>query len=115
MWSASARISGRPPDTAAGVNPKDWIEWQFKAVRPGKYTLSAEIASPGSPGFMVAIGTQDQAVVAPSTGSYTRYQKADLGTFEITRTGTTKLTIHAVPDGWSPFNLRAIKMSPAGK
>jgi alpha-L-fucosidase len=94
------------------TNPKDWIEWQFKAVRPGKYNLSAEIASPGSPGFMVELGEQSQAVVAPNTGSYARYQRVDIGTFEISRTGLTKVTIHAVPDGWNPLNLRAIRMYP---
>ena len=94
------------------TNPQDWIEWRFKAVRPGKYALSAEIASPASPSITVGFEGQTLTVVAPQTGSYTAYREVSLGTITIESAGGKSLTVRAVANGWQPLNLRAIKVQP---
>lgn len=94
------------------TNPQDWIEWRFKAVRPGKYALSAEIASPASPSITVGFEGQNLTVVVPQTGSYTNYREVSLGTITIESAGGKSLTVRAVANGWQPLNLRAIKVQP---
>jgi alpha-L-fucosidase len=95
------------------LNPADWVEWQFKATKPGKYLLTAEIAATGSGSFVVSLGEQKLSGKAPATGDYARFQKVELGTIELTAAGKTSLTVKAVKDGWQPFNLRSIKFKPA--
>ncbi|MCC7228845.1 MAG: alpha-L-fucosidase, partial [Fimbriimonadaceae bacterium] len=60
------------------TNASDWLEWQFKAVKTGKFKLSAEIASPGNGSFTVSLGSQKLTVQAPNTGSYLNYKLVDL-------------------------------------
>lgn len=95
------------------TNPDDWIEWSFKTVKPGKYKLSADIASLGTGRFVVSFGNQRMALTAPNTGSYSEYKTVDFGTLEITSVGKTSLTIKAVANGWQPLNLRTIRVRPA--
>lgn len=95
------------------TNPNDRVEWTFKAIRPGRYTLTAEVASPASPSIGLSFGRQSWRVTIPKTGSYTAYQSIDLGTIEIAASGMVTLTIAPVAEGWQPFNLRTIKMAPA--
>jgi len=94
------------------TNPSDRVEWQFKAVVPGRYTLTAEIASPASPSVTLAFGSQTWRVTIPKTGSYTAYQTIELGTIEIAAPGMVTLEIAPVSEGWQPFNLRTIKLAP---
>ena len=96
------------------TNPEDSVEWSFKAVRPGTYRLTSEIASLGNGKFMVGFGGKETTFEAPNTGSYQLYKAVDLGTIEITAAGKVSLTVKAVASGWQPINLRAIHMRPAG-
>jgi len=94
------------------TNPGDWIEWQFKVVRPGKYVLSAEVASPAGPSVTLTFGTQTLHVTIPKTGSYSSYQTLIFGEIEVTKTGPSSLAVRAVSSGWQPFNLRTIRLVP---
>ena len=94
------------------TNPADWIEWQFKAVHIGKYTLTAEVASPANPSITISFNAQKLHVDVPNTGSYMNYKAISLGTIEVTRTGKMSLSVRAEPKSWQPFNLRSIRMAP---
>lgn len=94
------------------TNASDWLEWQFKAVKTGKFKLSAEIASPGNGSFTVSLGSQKLTVQAPNTGSYLNYKLVDLGTLEFTQIGKASISVRAVANGWSPINLRMVKVVP---
>ncbi len=95
------------------LNAADYIEWQFKAVRPGKYTLSAEVAATGSGTTTVSLGDQKFKFTAPNTGDYNTFQKVTLGTVEIAAPGTYTLQIKPVTDGWQPFNLANLDFKAA--
>jgi alpha-L-fucosidase len=94
------------------LNPSDWVEWQFRAVRPGRYNLSAEIASMGTGSFTITLGDQMIAAVAPNTGSYSSYRPINFGTLQIGGPGKVSLAVRAVANGWQPINLRAISIKP---
>lgn len=104
---------GRSQNVGFWTNPSDWIEWTFKMSRVGVYKVTTEIASQGSGSFTVDYGTRKVTFKAPNTGDYQKYQTVDLGTIEVKESGKATITIHAVPNGWSPINIRAIRIRPA--
>ena len=56
------------------TDPADWIEWPFQVTKPGKYTVTAEIAATGSGTFEVVFGDQKIRATAPNTGDYDKFQ-----------------------------------------
>jgi len=104
--------SGDKENFGFWTNPADWLDWQFKAVKVGRYNLTAEIASPGTGSFTIEFGTQTLKVTAPNTGSYSAYQKVNLGVVEIAREGKAVLAVRAIANGWSPINLRTVTLTP---
>lgn len=93
------------------TNPDEWVEWKFRAVKPGRYQLQTEIATPGSGYLTVTFGDQQFKVGAPNTGSYDAYRTVNLGTIEISQPGRYSLAIRAEPSGWQPINLRKIRLA----
>jgi alpha-L-fucosidase len=94
------------------LNPADWVEWPFRATKPGRYSVTAEIAAQGSGKFTVNLGGSTLQGTAPNTGDYAKFQKVDLGTLEIAAPGNTALVIKPVKAGWQPFNLKSIQLTP---
>jgi alpha-L-fucosidase len=85
------------------MNAADFVEWTFKAVRPGKYEVSAEVAAPEATSLDIVIGTQKVRAAVPQTGDYAKFQKATLGA----------LTLQLKPAGeWKPINLRGLEIRP---
>jgi len=97
------------------TNPKDWLEWTFRAVRPGKYALSAEMAGYANSKVTVSVGSQKLEVITPATGSYSTYRRVEMGAIEISAAGKVTISVRPVANGWQPVNLRAIKLVPADK
>ncbi len=90
----------------------DWLQWPFQAVKPGKYRLTAEVATTGETQIEVGIGNDKLTARIPNTGGYDKFQALELGNLQITATGKTALQVHAVAQNWSPVNLRHIKLTP---
>ena len=105
--------SGDQENIGFWMNPKDFLEWTFKAVRPGKYTLSAEVASLANPSIILDFQRQTWIQKIPNTGSYSKYEAVEFGTVEIASAGQVKFSIKAYSNPWQPLNLRMIKMVPA--
>jgi alpha-L-fucosidase len=105
--------SGGPlDDIGYWTNPEDWIDWEFKAERPGKFTVSADISSPAASPFDLSVAGQSLHCAAPMTGNYITFKPATLGTIEIPAAGMITVAVHPVKDGWQPMNLQAIKLTP---
>lgn len=94
------------------TDPGDWIEWKFKAVYPGKYKLSAQVASLANPTISVSVGGQRNLIRIPKTGDYRSYQEISLGTIELRQAAMETLVIRAEAENWQPLNLRAIRLTP---
>jgi alpha-L-fucosidase len=89
----------------------DWVEWNFKAVRAGKYEVSAEVAAPEETTLEMVLGGKTVRAVIPKTGDYANFQKATLGTIEIAAPGNFTLQLKPGTD-WKPINLRALNFKP---
>jgi alpha-L-fucosidase len=94
------------------LNPADWVEWQFKISQPGKFTVTAEIAAQGSGKFTLGSANASLSGTAPNTGDYTKFQKVELGTLTIDSAGKTSLSVKPVKEGWQPFNLKSVTLTP---
>lgn len=93
------------------LGASDWVEWSFRAVRPGRYEVSAEVASPEASALDMILGTQKvRAAIAP-TGDYAKFQKVTLGTIEVTAPGMATLQVKPAGE-WKPINLRALSFRP---
>jgi hypothetical protein len=55
------------------LDPSEWVKWQFRVRNPGKFNVTAEIASTGSGQFEVVVGSQrlqgKQAIRAWQSGA----------------------------------------------
>jgi alpha-L-fucosidase len=113
------------------TNPEDCAEWKFKLTKPGKFTVTAEIAGPQDSQIQVdinsekvesnqAAGTKKSVSQSASlqsdvskTGDYDKFEKVTLGEISLSATGDATLTVRPVAKGWHPINLRSITLTPA--
>jgi len=98
------------------IDPADWVEWPFMATKPGKYTVTAEIAAPGGGSFaayQVIIGQEKLLATPMTTGDFKKYKTVQLGTIQIAATGKTSLALRPLRLGWQPMNLKSISLKPA--
>ena len=107
----TSEASGLNENLGFWTNPKDWASWTFKAVKPGNYTLTTDVASVDGGSFTVSIGGQTFELHAPKTGSYTKYAPVTIGTIQISQAGQFTLSLHAVAKDWHPINVRSIRFA----
>jgi alpha-L-fucosidase len=103
---------GQRDDIGYWIAPNDWVDWEFKVTKPGKFKVSAEIAALASGSFEVSAGGKTLRCSAPKTGDYVTFTRVDLGVLELTVLGKTMLGVHPISDGWQPMNLKAIRLEP---
>jgi alpha-L-fucosidase len=106
-------VGGGKDNIGFWVNSEDTASWTFKVDRPGKFTVSADIAAEGSGKYVVIVGDQKLAGTAPATMDYVKFQQTTLdGTLDLAA-GTVTLTVQPIADGWQPMNLRSLTLQPA--
>jgi alpha-L-fucosidase len=94
------------------TDPDEWVEWDFKVIKPGKFIVTAEIAALEPSPFLVILGDQKIRCTAPVTGDWGRFEEVNLGILEIGSSGKASLSVRPVREGWRPMNLRSIKLKP---
>ncbi len=92
-------------------NPAEWVEFPFRVTRPGRFTVTADIAAHSGSRFELIVGTQRLSGTAPVTGDYGKFETLELGTVELGE-GRVTLEFRPVAEGWSPINLRRVVLTP---
>jgi alpha-L-fucosidase len=95
------------------TNPSDWAEWTVEITRPGKFDVTAEVASLDKASLEVSVGGSRTRGAVPVTGDYGKFKVTKLGVLEIAAPGKVTLAVRPVTDGWHPVNLKAIRLKPA--
>ncbi len=122
LSAADARMHGQEIKYESGgskdnigywTNPDDWADWQVAVSKPGKFDVSAEVATTGASAITVGAGDQKTTGKVPNTTDYGRFRRARLGTLEIGATGKVTISIRAVKEGWSPVNVKSLRLTPA--
>jgi hypothetical protein len=95
------------------TNPADWAEWDFKLTKPGKFEIMAEVATTGKSALELRSGQEKLKGEVPNTGDFGNFERVKLGTMEIKSSGRTTLALHAIAEGWSPVNVKLIRLKLA--
>ena len=98
-------------------NPQDWVSWQAKLTRPGKYHVTAQTASP-NPDVPVALEAGGISLTGKAlrTASHDDYATLDFGTLEIEQPGLQTIKVRpADAAAWKPINLRGVLFQPENR
>ena len=105
---------GGQPNIGYWTNARDWIGWRFKLTRPGRFDVTASIATTAeSSKFELTVGDQKLAAEVAGTGSYQAFKTVKLGSIELKQQGACELSIKPVRNQWRAINLRSITLKPA--
>ena len=98
------------------TNPEGRARWKINVPKPGRYALSAEMATPASDiGFTADVAGRQVHGVAPQTGSYDTYETVAAGEVEFKEAGDFTLELRPRnPARWQPINVRWLKLAPPG-
>jgi alpha-L-fucosidase len=113
---AQARVEtiGGQPNIGWWTDARDWIAWQFQIDKPGRFDVTATIATPADGSkFEVAIGERKWTAEAANTGSYQNFKTMTLGDVRLRQQGPYELSIKPVRDRWQPINVRLVILTPA--
>jgi len=94
------------------LNPDEWVDWEFKATKAGKFEVTADIAGLDTTSFVVGLGSQKVKTTVNATGDYAKFRVTKIGTLEIAVPGPVMLTFRPVKEGWHPLNLKAVRFKP---
>ena len=96
-------------------NGDEWISWNAQTTKPGKYKVSATVATVFDDAeFAVAAGGEMLATNAPNTGSWDTFQTIDLGQIQVKQTGDLTVKVSAKdPASWKAINLNSVQLTPA--
>ncbi len=100
------------PNIGYWLKSADTASWNLKISKPGKFDVVADLATPGAGRFTVTVGDAKLDCQAPKTGNYEKFRSESLGTVQLDKPGTYKLTIKPDPKAWSPINLRSLTLQP---
>ena len=93
-------------------HPADWADWDFKVKRPGKFIVTAEIATPALTSFELSVAGQTFRCAAPVTENFDTFQNVTLASLEIPTPGKFTAAVHPIKGGWQPMNLKSIELKP---
>jgi len=95
------------------TNPADFAEWDVKVSKPGKFIVTADIATTGNSKILLQAAGQNLEAAVPNTGDYGKFEQVRMGNLELTSPGQITVALRAVPSGWSPVNVKTIRLQPA--
>lgn len=94
------------------TNPESWIEWQFRIDKPGRFDVTAEVASVTDSKAILRLDDQENETAFANTGSYDDFQPQTLGVLEMKKAGDYTLQIRPAKTGWQAINIRWVRLSP---
>ena len=92
---------------------EDWVEWEFKIDKPGKFNVSAMISNTAASRCRVTVGEKRFRADIPASGDFKKYVAVELGSVEISEKGVVKLGVHPARRNWQPINLSSVTLKPA--
>jgi alpha-L-fucosidase len=115
IHGSSAQVESKygAPNIGFWTNARDWVSWQFQIDRPGRFNVTAELATPAAGSkFELTVANEKLSVEVSSTSDYGKFKTVKLGAVQIGR-GPQELSIKPVRNQWQPINLREIVLTPA--
>jgi alpha-L-fucosidase len=94
-------------------NPAEWASWRVRVSKPGKFNVTAAIATINSGSELsVEAGATRISKRLEATGDWGAFKTVDLGTIDLSG-GEQVLNVRPKEaSSWKPINLRALKLKP---
>jgi alpha-L-fucosidase len=98
------------------MNADDWASWAFDVTKPGEFTVeitfACDIGSEDSE-YVVAVGDRKLTGKVKATGSWSTFEKVELGTMKIDKAGKCTLSVKATSKpNLAVMNLKSIVLKP---
>jgi alpha-L-fucosidase len=115
--SLQQEAQGGQPNIGFWDNPADWVSWKVQVTRPGRFKVSASLATIHEGAQVVlAVGKESLAGKVPQTGNWSEFRVTDFGQIEIKEPGEVVVAARSTdPAAWKAINLREVKLVPQGK
>jgi alpha-L-fucosidase len=111
--TAQVESKGGQPNIGYWTNARDWVSWQFKIEKGGRFDVMAAVATPAqSSKLEVAVAGQKLAAQVEKTGDYETFKTVKLGQAQLEK-GAHELSIRPVRNQWQAINLRSVVLKPA--
>ncbi len=106
---------GGQPNIGFWDKADEWVSWNVKVDKPGKFTLSASCATPHADAqFIVDIAGQKFVGQPARTNNWADFRTLSLGQVELKSPGVQEVSVRARDAGsWKAINLRWIKLTAA--
>lgn len=127
LAAAEAEIHGVTPryeygggkdQIGAWAKAEDFVSWNFKLAKPGRYALEITYScAPSAPGsqFTVEAGGQKLTGKSALTGSWATYRTDPLGTLTFDKPGNLTLSVRPQAGAkWKVIGLKAVILKPMG-
>ena len=115
--SLQQEAQGGQPNIGFWDNPADWVSWKVQVTRPGRFGVSASLATIHEGAQMeLAVGKESLPGKVPQTGSWSEFRVTDFGQIEIKQPGEAEVAVRSTdPAAWKAINLREVKLVPQDK
>jgi len=115
--SLQQEAQGGQPNIGFWDNPADWVSWKVRVTRPGRFSVSASLATIHEGAQIeLAVGKESLAGKVPQTGNWSEFRVTDFGQIEIKEPGEVAVAARSTdPAAWKAVNLREVKLVPQGK
>jgi alpha-L-fucosidase len=103
------------PNIGYWDKPGEWASWTAHFDKPGKYLVSATIASANGDGeFILEAAGEKISAKAERTAGWDKFATSDLGTVEIKSAGDFTVSVRAKDAAsWQAINLASLRFTPS--
>lgn len=94
-------------------NPAEWVSWRVRVDKPGKYNISASVATINDGAELALVAGPNQTTVRiPTTGDWGVFKVVNLGQLQLGG-GDQVITVRPQDAStWKAINLRFVKFAP---
>ena len=112
-WEGHLQLKGSGPDAylTDWKNPKWFLEYAIYAPAAGKWTVTAEIATPEKTSLLLAIGKTETRVDVAATGTGLSWQTVTIGEIDLPA-GESILELRGVNESWKGLSIRNLYLKP---
>ena len=94
-------------------NPGDWVSWNVQVDKPGKYNISASVATINDGAELAIVAGSNQATArVAATGDWGAFKVIELGQVDLASGGQVIAVRPKDASSWKSINLRFVKLTP---
>jgi alpha-L-fucosidase len=105
---------GGKPNIGFWDRADEWASWKARIGTPGRFHVRINVAAMAEGShFVIEIGDQKLACVAPNTGAWDAFQVLDVGDVTVPQAGELEINVRPQDAAtWKAINLNAVTLTP---